>query len=56
MEDLKYQVYTINNGRLYTDRVNDTAVIFKNEIVEKASFQFRVEINSRVYNVDIKKN
>ena len=54
-EDLKYQVFTINNGRLYTDRINDTAVIFNNEIIEKASFQFRV-INSRVYNVDIKKN
>ena len=54
-EDLKYQVYTIKNGRLYTDRINDTAVIFNNEIIDKASFQFRV-INSRVYNADIKKN
>ena len=54
-EDLKYQVYSIKNGRIYTDRISDTAVISKNEIIEKASFQFR-EINSRVYNVDIKKN
>ncbi len=53
-EDLKYQVYSIKNGRIYTDRISDTAVISKNEIIEKASFQFR-EINSRVYNVDIKK-
>ncbi len=54
-EDLKYQVYNIKNGRIYTDRISDTAVILKNEIIEKASFQFR-EINSRVYNVDIKQN
>ena len=53
--DLDYQVYTVNNGRLYTDRINDTAVISKNEIIEKASFQFRVK-NSIVYNADIKKN
>ena len=52
---LKYQVYNIKNGRLYTDRINDTAVILNNEIIEKASFQFR-EINSRVYNADIKQN
>jgi len=54
-EDLKYQVYIIKNGRVYTDRISDTAVILKNEIIEKASFQFRV-INSRVYNADIKQN
>ena len=54
-ENLKYQVYNIKNGRIYTDRISDTAVILKNEIVEKASFQFRV-INSRVYNADIKQN
>ena len=54
-EGLKYEVYEVINGRLYTDRINDTAVIFKNKIIEKASFQFRV-LNSRVYNADIKKN
>ena len=54
-EDLKYQVYNIKNGRIYTDRINDTAVILKNKIIEKASFQFR-EINSRIYNADIKQN
>ena len=54
-EDLKYQVYNIKNGRIYTDRISDTAVILKDEIIEKASFQFRI-INSRVYNADIKQN
>ena len=53
--NFEYQIYTINKGRLYTDRVNDTAVITKNEIVENASFQYRVE-NSKVFNADIKKN
>ncbi len=53
--DLKYHLYVVNNGRLYTDRINDTAVIIKNEVIEKVSFQFRV-INSRVYNANIRKN
>ena len=53
--DFKYQVFALDNARLYTDRVNDTAVILKNEIVEKASFQFRVQ-DSKVYNAHIKKN
>tara|TARA_B100000674_G_C37947614_1_gene965706 strand:+ start:76 stop:1185 length:1110 start_codon:yes stop_codon:yes gene_type:complete len=53
--NFEYKIYTIKEGRLYTDRINDTAVIAKNEIVEKASFQLRVE-NSKVFNADIKKN
>ena len=35
--NFEYQIYTINKGRLYTDRVNDTAVISKNEIVENGN-------------------
>ena len=53
--NFEYKIYTIDKGRLYTDRINDTAVILKNEIVENASFQYRVE-NSKVFNADIKKN
>ena len=26
-EDLKYQVYIVKNGRVYTDRISDPAVI-----------------------------
>ena len=54
-ENFEYEIYTIDKGRLYTDRINDTAVILKNEIVENASFQYRVE-NSKAFNADIKKN
>ncbi len=40
-EDLKYRVYKIPNSRLYTDRIQDAAVIIDNKIVEGPSFQFR---------------
>ena len=36
-----YNVYKITDGRLYTDRVNDTAIIKNNKVVKDASFQFR---------------
>ena len=32
-KDLRYKVYKITNGRLYTDRVRDTAVIIDNQII-----------------------
>ena len=40
-KNLNYRLFIIPNGRLYTDRVHDTAVIIKDKLVEKASFQFR---------------
>ena len=36
-----YKIYKIENGRLYTDTVNDTAIIKNNKIIEGPSFQFR---------------
>ena len=40
-ESLKYKIYKIPNSRLYTDRIQDAAVIIDNKIVEGPSFQFR---------------
>ena len=40
-EELKYNVYSITDGRLYTDRIHDTAVILDNKIIEGPSFQLR---------------
>jgi capsular polysaccharide biosynthesis protein len=40
-ESLKYKIYRIPNSRLYTDRVQDAAVIIDNKIIEGPSFQFR---------------
>ena len=40
-ENLFYNIYTINSGRLYTDTINDTAFIINNEIIEGPSFQLR---------------
>ena len=36
-----YKIYKITNGRLYTDRVHDTAIILDNSIVSGPSFQLR---------------
>ena len=37
----KYQVYFTNNSRLYTDTINDTAIIQNNKILQGPSFQIR---------------
>ena len=44
-KDQNYRIYKISNGRLYTDRVHDTAAILDNKIVEGPSFQFRQVTN-----------
>ena len=55
-KDLRYKVYKIVNGRLYTDRVHDTAVILDNKIIEGPSFQFRYTQDGKVYNSKINDN
>ena len=49
--DLNYKIYKINSGRLYTDRIHDTASILENKIIKGPSFQLRDNNNS-----DITKN
>jgi len=44
-EQLNYKVYSITNGRLYTDRIHDAAAILDNNIIEGPSFQFRQKAN-----------
>ena len=39
--NLRYRVFNIINGRLYTDRIHDTAVLLDNKIIEEPSFQLR---------------
>ena len=35
----KYKIYKINNGRIYTDNVENVAVINKNKIIDNISYQ-----------------
>ena len=44
-KNYSYKSYIIYNGRLYTDTIHDTAVILRNKIVERASFQLRNNVN-----------
>ena len=39
--NLDYKIYKIQDSRLYTDRIQDTAIIVDNKIVDGPSFQFR---------------
>jgi len=40
-ENLFYNIYSVNTGRLYTDTISDTAFILENKIIEGPSFQLR---------------
>ena len=40
-ENYCYKVYFVKNARLYTDTINDTAIIQKNKIISGPSFQIR---------------
>ena len=54
-KDLTYRVYNISDGRLYTDRIHDTAVLIDNKIIEEPSFQFRYE-GPFIHNSNIQDN
>ena len=54
-KDLSYRVFNITNGRLYTDRIHDTAVLLDNKIIEEPSFQLRYK-GPFIYNSNIKDN
>ena len=55
-KNLKYKVYKIAGGRLYTDRIHDTGIILDNKIIEEPSFQLRYKSGSRIYNSKISDN
>ena len=38
---INYKIFFIDNGRLYTDRIHDTAIILDDSIVEGPSYQLR---------------
>jgi capsular polysaccharide biosynthesis protein len=41
-----YKIYIVNKGRLYTDTIDDTAVIIDNQILDGPSYQLRPDINN----------
>jgi len=53
---LSYKVYTVFGGRLYTDRIQDTAVILDNKVVEGPSIQLRKGSGAHIYNSKVKDN
>jgi capsular polysaccharide biosynthesis protein len=55
-KDLNYNVYKVEGGRLYTDRIQDTAILIDKNIIEGPSFQFRNNKDSEIYNSNIKNN
>ena len=55
-KELSYKIYIISSGRLYTDRIQDTAVILDNKIIEGPSFQLRKETGAHIFNSNVKDN
>ena len=55
-QGISYKVYKISSGRLYTDRVHDTAVLLDNKIIKGPSFQIRGGFESDIFNSEAKKN
>ncbi len=55
-KNIKYNIYKITDGRLYTDRIHDTAVLIDNKIVREASFQLRYKDDSEIHNSKIEDN
>ena len=55
-KELSYKVYIISNGRLYTDRIHDTAAILDNKIIEGPSFQLRKGSGDHIFNLKAKDN
>ena len=39
--NLEYNVYTVNSARIYTDTINDSAIIKDNFVIKEPSFQIR---------------
>ena len=55
-KSVKYKVYRILEGRLYTDRIHDTGIILDNKIIDEPSFQLRYKLGSKIYNSKISEN
>ena len=45
-KNLNYKIYNIANGRLYTDRIQDVAVLLDSKIIKEPSFQLRYTYDS----------
>ncbi len=46
--DIVYRIFFINNGRIYTDRIDDTAFIIDNKIISGPSYQLRSKKNDKL--------
>ena len=55
-KNFQYRIYKITSGRLYTDRIQDTAVLIDNKIIKEPSFQLRKKENYGIHNSNIKDN
>ena len=51
----RYKIFIIKDGRLYTDRIHNTAVLIDDKIVQEPSFQLKYK-GSFIYNSNIKDN
>ncbi len=52
----KYNFYKINNGRVYSDTVNNTAYIIDNFLIKEPSYQYKLKKNLQTVNGNILEN
>jgi hypothetical protein len=50
IDNKKYYLFKILNGRIYTNTIDDTAYIESNYLISGPSFQYRNSINSKIKN------
>ena len=53
---ISYKIFKVKEGRLYTDRIHDTAIILDNFIIEGPSHQLRFNEKRSINNVNAQKN
>ena len=41
LDNVSYNVFTVDSGRLYTDTIHDTAIILEKKLINGPSFQLR---------------
>ena len=52
----KYNFYKINNGRIFSDTVNNTAYIINNFLIKEPSYQYKLKKNLQTVNGNILDN
>ena len=51
-----YKIYIMNQTRVFTNTINDTAYLYKNSLLKEPSYQYRYDKNNLIKNGNINLN